>query len=325
MSAMTDPASRRQPRIALAPIPYYWTREAALGFYRAVAGWPVATVYLGETVCARRRELRLPDWLGIAESLALAGKEVVLSTLGLVEGEPEMRLVRAVAEQGTWLVEANDMNAVQLLAGRAPFVAGAALNAYNADTLALLQEAGARRWVAPVEMSGTALSAVLAELAAPIETEVYAHGRAPLAASSRCFAARYHNVSKDHCEYVCLQHPDGIRLDTQDGVALFTLNGTQTQSADETSLLAELDDVAARGVDLVRIVPRSGSTAEIVALFASVLSGAKPQREAWEQAEHLGAGVRPSEFWVPRERRSVDTPATPPASAGSPLHSGARP
>jgi collagenase-like PrtC family protease len=44
-------------KIALGPLQYYWPRETVLAFYREVAGWPVDTVYLGETVCSRRREV----------------------------------------------------------------------------------------------------------------------------------------------------------------------------------------------------------------------------------------------------------------------------
>jgi collagenase-like PrtC family protease len=298
-------------RIALGAIPYYWKRDDVRDFYRAAAGWPVAAVYLGETVCARRQELRLSDWLEIAGWMADAGKQVVLSTLGLVEGDAELRQVRAIAEQQQYLVEANDMNAVHLLAGRAPFVAGAALNVYNADTLRLLQEAGACRWVAPIELPGAVLSTLLDGLAAPIETEVIAHGRLPLAASARCFTARYHNLAKDRCEYRCLLHPDGIAIATQDGEPLFTLNGTQTLSTRETTLLGVLDDVAGRGVDLVRIGPRVSGTDRIVALFDAALRGDVAPALAQQQATEVSAGLRASDFWAPRPRAGGGAPRAP--------------
>ena len=87
-------------------------------FYDAIAAAPVDIVYLGETVCSRRHELRLADWLDMAERLRDAGKEVVLSTQVLLESGADVSTLHRIAANGRFLVEANDMGAVQLLAGR---------------------------------------------------------------------------------------------------------------------------------------------------------------------------------------------------------------
>ena len=100
-------------KLGLGPILYYWPRHAVLDFYADVAAAPVDVVYLGETVCSRRHELRLPDWLEIATMLADAGKEAVLSTLPLVEAEADLRLVREHVEHERFRIEANDMGAVR--------------------------------------------------------------------------------------------------------------------------------------------------------------------------------------------------------------------
>lgn len=284
-SSIQPTTNRTAPRLTLGPLPYYWPREQTLAFYREVAGWPVEVVYLGETVCSKRHELRLADWIDIGAQLAGAGKEVVLSTLGLIEAEADLRAVRGVVEQSPrFRVEANDMNAVNLLAGRGPFVAGPFLNVYNADTLKLLQDAGAVRWVAPIELPSAGIATLRQELATPIEVEVIAHGRLPLAMSARCFTARYHNLSKDHCEYRCIRHPDGIALATQDGEPLFTMNGIQTQSAQPMTLLDELPRFADLGIGLARIGPQSTGTARIVALFDAVRRGEMAADEALAQA-----------------------------------------
>ncbi len=97
---------------------------------------PVDIVYLGETVCSRRHELRLDDYLEIADRLADAGKEVVLSTLTLIESESDLKALRRMVENGRCTVEANEMGAVRLLAERQrAFVAGPTLNVFNAETL----------------------------------------------------------------------------------------------------------------------------------------------------------------------------------------------
>ena len=118
-------------KISLGPVLYYWTREAVLEFYAAVADSDLDIVYLGEVVCSRRHNLRLDDWLGIARDLAASGKEVVLSSQALIESESDLKTLRRIAANGDFTVEATEMGAVRRLAGRAPFVAGPHLNIYN--------------------------------------------------------------------------------------------------------------------------------------------------------------------------------------------------
>jgi len=267
-------------KLALGPLLYYWPREAVLAFYRDAARWPVDTVYLGETVCSRRRELKLADWIAIGAELAAAGKEVVLSTAELIESDADLRAMHAVAGNGKFRVEANDMAAVRALAGKAPFVAGPFLNVYNAGTLWLLAELGATRWVAPVELSREGIAAVVAEAPEGIETEVFAYGRLPLAVSARCFTARYHNLTKDHCEFRCIDNPDGLAVDTQDGQHFLALNGVQTQSAAVHSLAPLLGEARAAGADLLRLSPQSRNMAEVVAVFRDAVSGDLAPRDA---------------------------------------------
>jgi collagenase-like PrtC family protease len=267
-------------KLSLGPLPYYWPREAVQAFYREAAGWPVDTVYLGETVCSRRRELRLADWVAIGEALAAAGKEVVLSTFELIESDADLRTMHAVADNGRFRVEANDMAAVRALAGKGPFVAGPFLNVYNAATLALLADLGAARWVAPVELSREGLAAVVAGAPAAIETELFAHGRLPLAVSARCFTARYNNLTKDRCEFRCIEYPDGLALDTREGEHFLVLNGVQTQSARVHSLAPFVAQAAAAGAGMLRISPQSRATGEVVAVFRDAASGAIAPEEA---------------------------------------------
>ncbi|HQQ59362.1 MAG TPA: U32 family peptidase, partial [Thermomonas sp.] len=139
-------------KLSLGPLQYFWPRETTLAFYRQAAQWPVDIIYLGETVCSKRRELRTVEWLALAEELAASGKQIVLSTLALIEAEAELSVLdRQIAHGGFW-IEANDLSAVQLCKekGRA-FVAGPSLNVYNHRALAMLMDDGLRRWVPGVE------------------------------------------------------------------------------------------------------------------------------------------------------------------------------
>lgn len=146
--------SEYTPRLALGPVPYYWSRNDLESFYAQVAGWPVDIVYLGETVCSKRRSLSTNQWLDLAEGLRDHGKEVVLSTLNLIEAESELTALRRLCRNGRFPVEANDLGAVRLLMdiGTA-FVTGPTLNIYNSATLAVLARGGLRRWALPVELS----------------------------------------------------------------------------------------------------------------------------------------------------------------------------
>jgi len=268
-------------KLALGPILYYWERERVFEFYRAVAGWPVDIVYLGEAVCSKRRALRLDDWLEIADTLAGAGKQPVLSTLALVEAESELGAMRRVVGNGRYPVEANDAAALNMLSeSRVPFVAGPALNLYNGETLRLLHGLGAHRWVLPVEQSRDMLAALQAARPQGMETEVLVFGRLPLAHSARCFTARTHQLPKDDCGFRCIEHPDGLPLHTREGKRFLTINGIQTQSGESTNLIGALPELIRLGVEVARLSPQSTQMEPVVRLFRDVLDNALDAAQA---------------------------------------------
>ncbi len=260
--------------LSLGPLLYYWSRDDTLAFYAEAANWPLARVYLGESVCSRRHLLRLPDWLEVAEQLAAAGKEVVLSTQTLIESESDLKTLRRIVDDGRFRVEANEWGAVRLLSKAGiPFIAGPTLNVYNHETLDVLAGLGAQRWLPPVEMSRTTLAALLERAPAGIETEVFAYGRLPLAYSARCFTARHYNLPKDDCQFRCLDHPDGLQLSTREGEAFLTLNGIQTQSAGVYTLIGELPALRELGVASLRLSPQSRHMGRVVDAFQAALAG----------------------------------------------------
>jgi len=253
-------------RLSVGPIQFHWPRAQMLDFYKRIETTAADIVYLGETVCSKRRELRHQDWLDVAERLLVAGKDVVFSTLALVEARSELGYIRKLCGNDRFLVEANDMSAVQMLAGTANFVGGATLNVQNSVALNRLVKLGLVRWVAPVEMSGRVLNDVRAQVSESIECEVLGWGRMPLAYSARCYTARAHDVSKDDCANCCLDYPDGLMLATRDADDFLVINGIQTMSAKTVCLAQECCEVA-HPPDILRISPQSDGNEAVIELL----------------------------------------------------------
>lgn len=261
-------------KLSLGPVQYYWSRDDLQDFYGQVADMPLDIVYLGETVCSKRRLFRFDDWMETARMLRDAGKDVVLSTMALLEAESELKSVRRICNNGEFLVEANDMAAVQLLsAAGLPFVAGPTINIYNPATLQVLADAGLKRWVPAVELGKTSLAAIQQQAPKQVEMELFAWGRMPLAMSARCYTARAYDLPKDDCQYRCLDHADGLTLRTREGEPFLAINGIQTQSALTCNLLPEIAEINQLGVDVLRISPQANHSDRIVQAFSEALRG----------------------------------------------------
>lgn len=259
-------------RLTLGPLLFNWPAEKIAEFYRAIAeDAPVDTVYLGDIVCPKRFPFLTEVLPEAAERLVAAGKEVVWSTLALIADEKDVTATRELTEFAEGPVEANDVTALSMLAGR-PHVIGPLVNVYNEGTLRWLAGRGATRVCLSPELPREALAA-LGRAAAGVELEIQVYGRMPLALSARCYHARAHRLHKDGCQFVCDRDPDGMDVETLDGESFLAVNGIQTLSHAVLDLSAEAAELRAVGIRHFRLSPQAVDMVAIARAWRDLLDG----------------------------------------------------
>ena len=291
--------------LTVGPIQFFWPADRVDRFYDDLALAPVDRVVVGEMVCSKRLpfyEDRLP---GVVERLAAAGKTVVMTGLGLITLPRERRAAAELAEAGAE-VEINDLTALAYLPAGAAFSVGPLVNTYNESKLGWLAARGARRISLPPELPVASVE-VLARAAEGlgVTVEVWAHGRAPLAISGRCYHARLHRRSKDNCQFACEADPDGLQIDTIDGAPFLAMNGVQTLSAAQVSAVHQLETLAAAGVGALRLSPQSAG-------FDAPLDGAGAEAAI----RRLDPGVRLADGFLAGDR-GADWSGAPKARASA--------
>lgn len=266
-------------QVSLGPLLYYWPKQEIESFYQQASKSDADIIYVGETVCSKRRELKARDWIGLAREINQEGKEIVLSSMALLEAPSEIKVLQQLCDNGEFHVEANDIAGIQLLSERKlPFIVGPAINCYNVNVLKIFLNKGMKRWVMPVELSRDWLQNIVKDaqeqaIRDQFEIELFAHGHLPLAYSARCFTARSENRAKDDCELCCIKYPQGRPADTQEGQQVFVLNGIQTQSGYCYNLLNDVQGMQGL-VDIIRVSPSDLSSLETITQFKKQIQGA---------------------------------------------------
>jgi len=285
-------------KISVGPIYFYWPKQRVIDFYKKIANSKADIVYLGEVVCSKRKELRFEDWLNIASELEASGKEVVLSTLTLLEADSELRRMRRISQESKYMIEANDFAAISLASKESKgFIVGPSVNVYNANSLNFLKSKGMKRWCFPVELSKNTLQDMIVHKGDDLEVEVFAFGKLPLAFSARCFTARAYGLDKDDCQYKCIMHSDGMLLSTKEDEEFLTINGIQTMSNDTFNLINQIDDMRNIGVDVVRISPQSKNTDKIVNTFKDLSLNNINKDNAKKQLDNLSSSAFCDGYW----------------------------
>lgn len=261
--------------LTVGPLLFNWTADAFVDFYARIADEaPVDRVVVGELVCSKRLPFyadRIPD---VVARLERGGKTVALGSLALPTLERERKAARELAEQTGHEIEIDDLTLLNWMRPDRPFSVGPLINVYNENTLAYLARCGARRFCLPPELPIASVE-VLAKAANAVgaRLEVWAYGRIPLAISGRCYHARVHGLTKDLCQFICANDPDGLPAKTLDGTDFLAVNGVQTLSHVHANLIGDCDRLASAGVGALRLSPHSGDFVAVTQAFADAAAG----------------------------------------------------
>jgi len=256
-------------QLSLGPVFFNWDPETWRDFYFRIADEaPVDTVYVGEVICAKRSPFFAQYMDTVVDRLQTSGKRVVVSTLALIGNEREAAAMRELAANDDLCVEINDIGLMPAVAGR-HYHLGPFINIYNEATLAFLAGRGARLACLPPELPAASIARLAA--GAPIELEVFAFGRLPLAISARCFHARTHHLHKDGCQFVCGRDPSGLAINTLDGEPFLAINGTQTLSYTCCNLVGDLDQLIKANIRRFRLSPLAIDMIAVARVFRAAL------------------------------------------------------
>jgi collagenase-like PrtC family protease len=272
--------------LSLGPVLYLWDGPLWRDFYLRIADEaPVEEVTIGEIVCSKRSHFIASYLPMVLDRLTRAGKRVRLGSLAMVTLERESAELRRLAEHTGITIEANDLSAIALLSGRTHAI-GPFVNVYNATAARVFAERGAERICLPPELPAASIAAIVHE-GPPIAFELFAFGRVPLAISARCAHARAKGRSKDKCQFVCGEDPDGLTVDTLDGQPFFALNGVQTVSYTCHALLKELDEIANIGVASARLSPQNCDMVAVARVYDDLLNARTEAPAALAQLEKI--------------------------------------
>jgi len=261
-----------RPELTLGPVLFLWDADTWRDFYFRIADEAaVDTVVVGEVVCSKRQHFHADVTEAVIERLRSAGKTVRLASLALVTLERERQASRRLAEQAGLELEVNELGLLGFLDGR-PHAIGPLVNVYNAATARVLAARGARTICLPPELPLASIAAI-APAVPELAFEVFAFGRVPLTISARCAHARVKGRTKDQCQFVCGEDPDGLPVDTLDNQPFLALNGVQTMSSTCQALVGDMPALLRAGAARFRLSPQRCDMVAVAAVFDAVARG----------------------------------------------------
>ena len=197
------------------------------------------------------------------------------------------RYMAALAEASVDAFIIGDLGALRIARRVAPSVAihvSTQASVSNAEAALTCYELGARRIVCARELSLEDIAAMHTKLPEDLELEAFVHGAMCMAYSGRCLISDYttgRSALRGSCAQSCRwnyalveeKRPGEYFPIEEDG------NGSYLLNAQDMNMLAHLDELAAAGVDSVKIEGRNKKAyyvASVVNAYRQVLDGADP-------------------------------------------------
>ncbi len=235
----------------------------------------------------------VPDAVAFAHA---AGVKVHVALNALMDADDLAALpayLEALAEAGADAFIVSDLGALSLARRHAPDVAlhaSTQAGVCNAEAARMWHELGARRIVCAREMSVEDIARMRADAPRELELEAFVHGAMCVAVSGRCLlssAMAGRSGNKGRCAQPCRwsyalveeRRPGEFYSVEEDECGAYVMN------AQDLNMIAHLDDLAAAGVDSLKIEGRNKKAfyvASVVHAYRAVLDGADPVEVAPE-------------------------------------------
>lgn len=274
--------------LTLGPILFEWKKEEVDRFYEEVRDMDVDRVYVGEVICTKKLGLSPSSVEKTVRPLEASGKKVTLSSLAIVSNEQELEYTRNMVSMHS-SIEANDMSVLNIAnTGEKEVFSGPHITSYNAPSIEFLKSIGIKRVTFPVELPKESIVHNIRHTS--VDSEVFAHGKVPLAFSWRCYTSRAFGLTKTDCRHHCARYPDGMEIKTMDGEPVFSINGTSLLSARTYTLMEYVEELKDIGVKAVRVSPQYKNTGKILELFRKRIAGLLGPEEGMAKLEELGEG-----------------------------------
>jgi len=270
-------------KLALSPVYDSWDRLRLRDFYlKEVVEMDVDTVYIGEVICQKRLTLSENDFKEIIAALKESGKDVYLSSLALITNNDELERSKQFLHLFDG-VEVNSFGVLNILINDEKYkdlkiILGPFMNVYNSVSADYLKKFNPARLVIPYEVPYETIKDISSKSDLPLEVNSWGHLSTAL--SWRCYTARSFDLERDNCAKKCLEHPDGILIETVKKEDLYIINGIQLQSSKIHCLVEQIDMLKEINVSHMRITPSNDNTTDVVNIFSDVLCGNLGNKEA---------------------------------------------
>jgi collagenase-like PrtC family protease len=256
--------------ITLGPMLFNWPEQKKLNFYKMIAQeTDVDVVYIGEVICQKRFACWGKIYDQIVNLLISSGKEVIISSLALINTDEEIKIIHDYVQNTNLVIEANDISVMNII-GDHKYCLGPYINIYNEDALEFYADHNVSHITFSPELPQKSVETLTSTRLTEYEIGVF--GRMPLAISARCAHARIYKQTKKNCRYVCEKDLNGLTVSTLDDQPFLSINGLQTMSYSYCNMLSEIDYFQKIGINRFRLYPHDYDMPTIIKIYRDVIN-----------------------------------------------------